>query len=62
MLQYDNEKHSLKNYVNAYDYTIRLAQFMDHFLKDAPMPVWMKYGIPAKMKGIDFGLDLVTDD
>ena len=61
MLQYDNEKHSLKNYVNAYDYTIRLAQFMDHFLKDAPMPVWMKYGVPARMKGIDSGLELAPD-
>lgn len=61
MLQYNNETHNLSGYVNAYDYTIRLSQFMDHFLKGAPMPVWMKYGVPATKKGIDWGLELVEE-
>jgi dipeptidyl aminopeptidase/acylaminoacyl peptidase len=61
MLQYNDETHNLSGYVNAYDYTIRLSQFMDHFLKGAPMPVWMKYGIPATKKGIDWGLELVKE-
>ena len=61
MLQYNDETHNLSGYVNAYDYTIRLSQFMDHFLKGAPMPVWMKYGIPATKKGIDWGLELVEE-
>jgi hypothetical protein len=47
--------------VNALDYTIRLSQFMDHFLKGAPMPVWMKYGVPVTHKGIDMGLELVEE-
>lgn len=58
MLQYNGESHNLSNRVNCLDYTIRLAQFMDHFLKDKPMPVWMKYGIPATKKGIDYGLEI----
>ena len=61
MLQYNNETHNLSGYVNSYDYTIRLSQFMDHFLKGAPMPVWMKYGVPATKKGIETGLELVEE-
>ena len=38
-----------------------LSQFMDHFLKGAPMPVWMKYGVPVTKKGIDMGLELVEE-
>lgn len=62
MLQYNNESHNISGYVNAYDYTIRLSQFMDHFLKGAPMPVWMKYGVPATEKGINWGLELVNEE
>lgn len=58
MLQYNGESHNISGYVNAMDYTIRLSQFMDHYLKGAPMPVWMKYGVPATKKGIDWGLEL----
>ncbi len=58
LLQYNNESHNLGNRVNQKDLSIRLAQFFDHFLKGAPMPVWMKTGVPATMKGIDWGLDI----
>ncbi len=58
MLQYNDESHNISSNINAKDYTIRLSQFMDHYLKGAPMPVWMKYGVPASKKGIDWGLDL----
>ena len=61
MLQYNDETHNLSNRVNALDYTIRLSQFMDHFLKGAPMPKWMKYGVPSTLKGIDYGLELVEE-
>lgn len=61
MLQYNDESHNISKRVNALDYTIRLSQFMDHFLKGAPMPVWMKYGVPATHKGIDMGLELVEE-
>ena len=61
MLQYNDETHNLSGYVNAYDYTIRLSQFMDHFLKGAPMPKWMKNGRPAVDKGYDLGYDLIEE-
>jgi hypothetical protein len=61
MLQYNGESHNISKRVNALDYTIRLSQFMDHFLKGAPMPVWMKYGVPVTHKGIDMGLELVEE-
>lgn len=59
MLQYNNESHNISDDVNARDFTIRLSQFMDHYLKGAPMPVWMKKGVPASRKGIEWGLELV---
>ena len=60
MLQYNNESHNLRERVNAKDLSIRLEQFFNHFLKGAPMPVWMKTGVPATLKGIDPGLTLTS--
>ncbi|MDX3916949.1 MAG: prolyl oligopeptidase family serine peptidase [Pseudosphingobacterium sp.] len=56
MLQYDGDSHQLNSHCNALDYLIRQNQFFDHFLKDLPMPLWMKSGIPARKKGIEDGL------
>jgi len=28
-----------------------MKQFFDHYLKDEPMPSWMRVGIPAAKKG-----------
>ncbi len=58
MLQYDDGVHSLIDEKDGLDYTIRMTQFFDHYLKDAPAPKWMTRGISAKMKGIDLGLEL----
>ena len=41
------------------DFQIRMKQFFDHYLKDAPAPVWMVEGVPAVMKGKTLGLELV---
>lgn len=62
LVQYNNEKHNLVNDVNTRDYSIRLSQFFDHYLKGQPMPVWMKKGVPAIKKGIDWGLELVPEE
>jgi len=51
MLVYNNEEHNLKNWPNKVDLSIRMMQFFDHYLKDKPMPDWMKNGIPAIEKG-----------
>jgi dipeptidyl aminopeptidase/acylaminoacyl peptidase len=61
MLQYNKETHNLTSRVNAKDLSIRLSQFFDHFLKGAPMPVWMKTGVPATLKGIDWGYELIKE-
>ena len=56
LLQYNDEAHNLVQRRNRKDITIREAQFFDHFLKGAPMPVWMETGVPAVDKGKDWGL------
>ncbi|MFA6758124.1 MAG: prolyl oligopeptidase family serine peptidase [Bacteroidales bacterium] len=61
MLQYNGESHNLDSRVNAKDLSIRLEQFFNHYLKGAPMPVWMKDGVPATLKGIDWGYELTED-
>lgn len=59
MLQYDNYDHFLLDKA-ADDFTIRMQQFFDHYLKAAPAAKWMIQGIPAKLKGIENGLELDT--
>jgi len=58
MLQYDNADHNLDG-KNAIDYTIRMTQFFDYYLKDASPPKWMTDGIPRRLKGIVTGFELV---
>ena len=55
LLQYNDEAHNLRERRNRKDLSIRLSQFFDHFLKGAPMPVWMSKGVPATLKGIEYG-------
>lgn len=57
MLQYDCCDHSLEG-LSAIDFTLRVTQFFDHYLKDRPAPFWMTKGIPAKLKGITSGFEL----
>jgi hypothetical protein len=40
LLQYENSYHHLF-FNDAKDYTLRLTQFFDHYLKDSPAPYWM---------------------
>lgn len=56
MLVYNNEAHNLVERKNRKDIQIREQQFFDHYLKGAPMPIWMSKGVPAIMKGRDLGL------
>lgn len=55
MLQYNGESHNIRDRKNRKDITKRLQQFFDHYLKDAPMPKWMKEGVPMIRKGQEFG-------
>ncbi|HLK13332.1 MAG TPA: prolyl oligopeptidase family serine peptidase [Fimbriimonadaceae bacterium] len=61
MVVYNNEQHNLVERRNRKDLSIRLSQFFDHYLKGAPMPMWMSKGVPAVNKGKDYGLDLDPD-
>lgn len=58
MLVYNNEAHNLRKVKNKQDLSIRMMQFFDHYLKDAPAPIWMTKGIPRREKGVNFGYDL----
>ena len=61
MLNYNGEGHGLSKYPNKRDFAIRMQQFFDHYLMDAPAPVWMTEGIPAVMKGTTLGLEPAVD-
>ena len=46
LFDYNGEKHGLRRRHNQKDYTVRMQQFFDHYLKDGPTPQWMEKGIP----------------
>jgi dipeptidyl aminopeptidase/acylaminoacyl peptidase len=43
---YNGEKHGLRQRPTQKDYTVRMQQFFDYFLKGSDKPDWMKNGIP----------------
>lgn len=57
-LNYNGQPHWPVTYPNRKDYAIRMQQFFDHYLMDAPAPDWMKVGVPATTKGLNFGYDI----
>lgn len=57
MLQYNGEAHNIRARKNRKDITRRLQQFFDHYLKDDPMPKWMKEGVPMIRKGQEWGFE-----
>ena len=58
MLNYNGEPHWPLKWQNRLDFNIRMKQFFDHYLKDAPAPRWMRESIPAVEKGINLGYEL----
>ena len=46
MLQYVGENHGLARRPNQRDYTVRMKEYFDHYLKGAPAPDWMLKGVP----------------
>ncbi len=51
LLQYNKEAHNLVQRRNCKDLSVRLQQFFDYYLKGAPLPAWMKTGVPYEDKG-----------
>jgi dienelactone hydrolase len=62
MLNYNGEAHGLRKEENMRDFAGRMQQFFDHYLKDAPAPVWLAEGVPAVEKGKTLGLETATSD
>jgi dipeptidyl aminopeptidase/acylaminoacyl peptidase len=61
LLNYNDEPHWPLKIQNRKDFSIRMAQFFDYYLKDAPQPQWMKSGVPAIEKGINQGYELLEE-
>ncbi len=62
LLNYNGEGHGLRRDANRKDWAVRMQQFFDHYLQDAPAPVWMEKGVPAVDKGRTLGTELVKPD
>ena len=52
LLNYNNEPHWPVKWQNRLDFNIRMEQFFNYYLKDAPMPLWMQEGNTPLDKGI----------
>lgn len=55
LLNYNGDDHNLVQRQNRKDIQKRQQQFFDHFLKGKPAAEWIKSGIPAIKKGINWG-------
>ena len=56
MLNYNNEAHNLIERKNRKDIQIREQQFFDYLLKGEKPAKWIAEGVPAVLKGRDWGL------
>lgn len=45
LVSYKGETHSINKKENRLDFAKRLSEYLDHFLQDAPEPVWMRQPI-----------------
>ncbi len=59
MFNYNGSGHGLSDLPDTRDWAIRMQQFFDHYLMDAPAPVWLEVGVPAVKKGKTLGLELI---
>ena len=49
-LQYRGEPHHPQKYPNKLDYSIRMKEYFDHYLKGKSAPDWIKKGVPYRGK------------
>ena len=61
LLNYRGEGHFVTNAAARRDWTLRMTQFFDHYLKGTPCPRWMKEGISLSERGLDQKYDLTTE-
>jgi dipeptidyl aminopeptidase/acylaminoacyl peptidase len=46
MLEYVGENHNLVRTSNRFDYTVRMREFFDHYLRGTQAPAWWTEGVP----------------
>lgn len=49
MLQYEGEDHHLADFANKVDYSIKMLEFFNHYLKGEPAPLWWQQGQPYQV-------------
>lgn len=49
-LQYRGEPHHPQKFANKLDYSIRMKQYLDHYLKGEPAPDWISRGVSYQGK------------
>ncbi|MFA6480925.1 MAG: prolyl oligopeptidase family serine peptidase, partial [Bacteroidales bacterium] len=47
LINYNGAPHNLSRQADKKDWSVRMMQFFDHYLKDAPAPEWMTQGVHA---------------
>jgi dipeptidyl aminopeptidase/acylaminoacyl peptidase len=57
LINYNGADHWPLRQARKEDWTRRMQQYFDHYLKGAPAPVWLEEGIPAERKGRTLGLE-----
>ncbi|UYQ94137.1 prolyl oligopeptidase family serine peptidase [Chitinophaga horti] len=57
LLNYKGQNHTLEELGPQQDWTARMTQYFDHYLKGKPMPRWMKEGIGVDDRKVDMKLD-----
>jgi acetyl esterase/lipase len=62
LVNYNGQGHGVSGEYRQKDWAIRMQQFFDHYLQDAPPAVWMVDGVPAVLKGRTLGLELVDEE
>ena len=62
LINYTGEVHWPTDLAEMRDWTTRMQQFFDHYLKDAPAPVWLKEGVPAVKTDRTLGLEPAETD
>lgn len=56
LLEYNGEDHNLVERRNRKDLSVRLGQFFGYLLKGEKPARWISDGVPATLKGIDWGI------
>lgn len=61
MLNYNGDDHNLMKTANRIDLSIRMRQFFDYYLLNAPAPAWLIEGLPAIEKGKTLKYNLIEN-